>query len=129
MNPMANLNKWANKARKEPYQIEGEPVPSKGKPGRKKKQSAATIVPALPDGETSEALEEQKKQIVACCQEGSPDLHLVYQLMDTTFPLRRREVLLNNARVWELRKEYPPLGNSTGTEVSLPTLFQTVSYL
>ena len=126
---MSNLNKRASKARKELYQAEGEPVPLKGKPGRKKKQLAATIAPTLPDGQTSEALEEQKKQIVECCQEGSPDLRLVHQLMDSTFPLRRREVLLNNARVWELLKEYPPLGNSIGTEVSLPTLLQIVSYL
>ena len=39
--------------------------------------------------------------------------------MDTTFPFRRRDVLLNNVRVWKLLKEYPPLENGNGSEVSV----------
>jgi len=38
-------------------------------------------------------------------------------LMDATFPLRRREILTNNLRVWKLLKEYPPLENGNGNEV------------
>lgn len=99
----------------------------KGKPGRKKQQSATSIVPAIPDGETAETPEEKKKLLQESCQESSSDLKLLRQLMNSTFPLRRREVLLTNVRVWKLLKEYPPLESSTGSEVSL-TLSQTVNW-
>jgi len=120
MNRMANLNKRANKQGKQLFQSEGEPATSsaaKGKPGRKKQVLAANIIPGIPDGETVDTLQDQKQQIQQKCREGSPDLSTIRMLMDATFPLRRREILTNNLRVWKLLKEYPPLENGNGNEI------------
>lgn len=117
---MANSHKRANKnVNKKLYQLEGDAATEtvKGKPGRKKQQSASSTVPAIPDGETMDTLEEKKKHLQECCKEGAPDLKAIRQLMNSTFPLRRREVLMTNVRVWKLLKDYPPLENSTGSEV------------
>ena len=76
--------------------------------GRKKAQSPTIIIPAISDGETDDALDEQKKELQELCSRGSPDLRKVRHLMDTSFPIRRKRMLTENVRVWELVKEYPP---------------------
>ena len=121
MNRMANVLKRASRqAKKQLYQSVGETEGAlKGKPGLKKQVSKASVVPGIPEGETIDTLEEQKQQLQEICHKGSPDLSTLHMLMDTTFPLRRRDVLLNNVRVWKLLKEYPPLENGNGSEVSV----------
>ena len=128
---MANLNKRANKQGKQLFQSEGEPATSsaaKGKPGRKKQVLAANIIPGIPDSETVDTLQDQNQQIQQKCCKGSPDLSTIRMLMDATFPLRRREILTNNLRVWKLLKEYPPLENGNGNEVRLSLFLFSFSH-
>ena len=123
---MANLNKRAAKqVRGQLFQPEGEVgTAMKGKPGRKKLIPKTSMIPGIPDGETTDTLEEHKRQLQQSCCEGSPDLKTLHVLMDVTFPLRRRDILTNNLRVWKVLKEYPPFENGNGSEVSLSLLSQ-----
>ena len=58
-----NLNKKKNKAMRKMCQQEGLEV-QKGKPGRKKKTPhPSAIIPAIPEGETDDTYQEQKKRI------------------------------------------------------------------
>ncbi|KAL9977595.1 hypothetical protein ACROYT_G015016 [Oculina patagonica] len=94
MNQMAIINKRAKQVNEQLYQAEGEPEGmSKEKPRRKKQLSKASIIPGIPEGETSDTLEEQIKKLQEICGKGSTDLKMLHTLMDTTFPLRRRDIL------------------------------------
>ena len=95
---------------------EGIVIP-KGKPGRKKTKIVSTL-PIYPDGETEETLEEQRKQLAQMFDQGSQDLARIKVLMDNTFARRRRDVLLNDTRVWMIVRDYPFLKNGKGVEVS-----------
>jgi len=118
MNRIHNINKKANKgAKKLLYQSDDDAV-VKVKCGRKKVQSPMSTIPAIPDGETDDSLNEQKKELKELCLRGSPDLRKVKHLMDTTFPIRRKSILTANMRVWELLKDYPPLEFNSGSEVN-----------
>ena len=118
MNRIHNINKKANKgAKKLLYQLDDDDA-VKVKCGRKKVQSPASTIPAIPDGETDDTLDEQKKELKELCSRGSPDLRKVKQLMDATFPIRRKSILTDNMRVWELLKDYPPLEFNSGSEVN-----------
>lgn len=50
--------------------------------------------------------------------QGSQDLARIKVLMDNTFARRRRDVLLNDTRVWMIVRDYPFLKNGKGVEVS-----------
>ena len=65
MSRMANVLKRASRqAKKQLYQSVGETEGAlKGKPGRKKQVSKASVVPGIPEGETIDTLEEQKQQL------------------------------------------------------------------
>lgn len=90
----------------------------KGKPGRKKRKAQTTALPSIPEGETEETLEAQQKVLVGMWRDGKHDLPRVKALMDNTFAKRRREVLINNLRVWQLLNKYPFLKDCKGVEVS-----------
>ena len=118
MNRIHNINKKAKKgAKKLLYQSDDDAI-VKVKCRRKKAQSPTTIITAIPDWETGETLDEQKKGVKRAVLQGSPDLRKVKHLMDTTFPIRRKSILRENMRVWELVKEYPPLEFNYGGEVN-----------
>lgn len=89
----------------------------KGKPGRKKKERKGDALPAIPDGETPETIESQRRKLVAIHNNGVYDLKQVAMLMDNTFTQRRRDVLVNNTRVWKLLQDYPVLKDNKGIQV------------
>ena len=95
---------------------EGIVIP-KGKPGRKKTK-VATALPSLPEGETEETLEDQRKQLINSFNHGSQDLQKVKVLMDNTYAKRRRDVIQNDTRVWKIVQDYPFLKSAKGVEVS-----------
>jgi hypothetical protein len=101
---------------------DGVKVP-KGKPGRKRNIAKHMEIPAIPDGESVATLQFQQKDLKEACETGQKDLQYQRQMMDNTFPLRRREVVLEDVRVWKLLKEYPPLAEGQGNEASIPLLF------
>lgn len=111
-----NLRRRLARNEKRKFLEEGIVIP-KGKPGRKKTKIMSTL-PIYPDGETEETLEEQRKQLAQMFDQGSQDLARIKVLMDNTFARRRRDVLLNDTRVWMIVRDYPFLKNGKGVEVS-----------
>ena len=70
MNRIHNINKKANKgAKKLLYQSNDDAV-IKVKCGRKKAQSPTTTIAAIPDGETDDTLDEQKKGVIGAVFKG-----------------------------------------------------------
>lgn len=93
-------------------------VVTKGKPGRKRKQPKNSTVPDIPEGETEETMEEHRKKLVNLFRKGGTrDLVQVKNLMDNTYPKRRKDVLLKNIRVWKLLQDYPFLKDDKGIQV------------
>ena len=112
-----NLNKKKNKEMRKIYQQEGLEVP-KGKPGRKKKAPhPSAVIPAIPEGVTEDTYGEQKRRISEEWKKSKKDYNLLRDLMATTFPMRRREILTKNLRVWQIMKDFPNFGSSSGNEV------------
>ena len=109
-----NLRRRAARNEKRKYLDEGIVIP-KGKPGRKKTK---TTLPSLPEGETEETLEEQRRKLIHLFNNGSQDFQKVKVLMDNTFTKRRQDVIINDARVWKIIRDYPFLKNAKGVEVS-----------
>lgn len=93
------MKKKLAKAERKALEADGMVVP-KGKPGRKKKQGENNTVLVIPDGETNETLEIQRQKLVEMFRKGSRDSVQVEVLMDNTYPKRRRDVLLENTRVY-----------------------------
>jgi hypothetical protein len=110
------VKKKLAKAERKALEADGMVVP-KGKPGRKKKQGKNNTVPVIPDGETNETLEIQRQKLVEMFRKGSRDSVQVKVLMDNTYPKRRRDVLLENTRVWKLLQDYPFLKDDKGIQV------------
>lgn len=111
-----NLNKKKNKEIKKAFQQERKEVP-KGKPGRKKSIHLTSVIPAIPEGETDETYAMQKKRISDQWKKNKKDRSLLRNLMISTYPMRRREIITMNLRVWQVLEAFPPLGSSTGSEV------------
>ena len=109
-----NLKKKKNKEIKK--------VP-KGKPGRKKTIHLTSVIPAIPEGETDETYAMQKKRISDQWKKNKKDRSLLRNLMISTYPMRRREVITMNLRVWQVLEAFPPLGSSTGSEVDYSVLY------
>ena len=110
------MKKKLAKAERKALEADGMVVP-KGKPGRKKKQGKNNTVPVIPDGETNETLEIQRQKLVEMFRKGSRDSVQVKVLMDNTYPKQRRDVLLENTRVWKLLQDYPFLKDDKGIQV------------
>ena len=87
---------------------EGQEVP-KGKPGRKKAIHPSSVIPAIPEGVTDDTYEEPRKQIVTEWRKSKKNYSLLEELMSSTFPIRRREVLTQNVRVWTIMKIFQTL--------------------
>ena len=93
-----NLNKKKNRDTRKLFIQEGQEVP-KGKPGRKKAihpSSVIPAIPAIPEGVTDDTYNEQRKQIVTEWRKSKKNYSLLKELMSSTFPIRRREVLTQN---------------------------------
>jgi len=95
---------------------EGQEVP-KGKPGRKKAIHPSSVIPAIPEGVTDDTYEEQRRQIVTEWRKSKKNYSLIKELMSSTFPIRRREVLTQNVRVWKIMEDFPNFASSSGNEV------------
>ena len=87
---------------------EGQEVP-KGKRGRKKATHPSSVIPAIPEGVTDDTYEEQRKQIVTEWRKSKKNYSLLKELMSSTFPIRRREVLTQNVRVCTIMKIFQTL--------------------
>ena len=98
------------------FSQEGQEVP-KGKPGRKKAIHPSSVIPAIPEGVTDDTYEEQRKQIVTEWRKSKKNYSLIKELMSSTFPIRRREVLTQNVRVWKIMEDFPNFASSSGNEV------------
>lgn len=119
---LLNLKRKVSRAEKKKFQEQGVEIP-KGKPGRKRKSKQGeqiyTAVPAIPEGETEETIEMVHQELKDLCKSGRGDLNKINQLMDATFPKRRRDILTKNLRVWDLLKQYPPLQEKKGYGLKL----------
>lgn len=112
-----NINKKRNREIKKRLQQEGVSVP-KGKPGRKKKAGhPAAVIPGIPEGVTDDTYQQQKQTMVSEWKKARKDQNLIRELMASTFPMRRREILTENIRVWKLLQEFPIFGSNSGSEV------------
>ena len=79
---------------------------AKGKAGRKKKVShPAAVVPAIPEGVTSETYHEQIKSIQNEWKKPKRDYNILRELMASTHAMQRREILTQNVRVWRLMQD------------------------
>ena len=121
------LNK-KNKEMRKKYQQEGLEV-QKGKPGRKKKApQPSAVIPAIPKGTTEHTYGEQKRTISVEWKKSKKHYNLLWDLMTSTFPMRRREILTKNLlRVWQIMEDFPNFGSSSGNEVWKYNANQTVN--
>ena len=111
-----NLNKKKNREMRKLFIPEGQEVP-KGKLGRKKAIHPSSVIPAIPEGVTDDTYEEQRKEIVTQWRKSKKNYSLIKELMSSTFPMRRREVLTQNVRVWKIMEDFPNFASSSGNEV------------
>lgn len=111
-----NLRRRDARNERKRMQDDGVVLP-KGKPERKKKERKGDALPDIPVGETPETIELQRKKLLAIHNKGVYDLKQVAVLMDNTFAQRRRDVLVNDTRVWKLLQDYPVLKDNRGTQV------------
>ena len=100
------------------HQQEGLEVP-KGKPGQKKKAThPSAVIPAIPEGVTEETYAERRKRINdEWSKKSNKDYNLIKGLMGDTYPMRRREILTKNLRVWEILDQFPIFASKSGSEV------------
>ena len=91
----------------------------KGKPGRKKKAPhLSDVIPAIPEGVTEDTYQEEKKRLgVEWKKPKNKNYNLLRDVMVSTFPMRRWEILTKNLRVWEIMDDFPNFGSSSGNEV------------
>ena len=111
-----NLNKKKNRDTRKLFIQEGQEV-HKGKPRRKKAIHPSSAIPAIPEGVTDDTYKEQSKQIVTEWRKSTKNYSLLKELMSSTFPIRRREVLTQNVRVWKILEDFPNFASSSGNEV------------
>lgn len=111
-----NLRRRAARNERKKHEENGVQLP-KGKPGRKRKSLNHASIPDIPEGETEETMEDQRKEIIKIHRNGTQDLPRIKTLMNNTFPKRRRNVLQDNARIWQILEDYPCLKDDKGIEV------------
>ena len=121
------LNK-KNKEMRKMYQPEELEVQN-GKPGRKKKAPhPSAVIPAIPKGTTEDTYGQQKRTISVEWKKSKKDYNLLWDLMTSTLPMTRREILTKNLlRVWQIMEDFPNFGSSSGNEVWKYNANQTVN--
>ena len=112
----ANMKKKISKENKKMMELHGIEV-TKAKPGRKKKVVKSCVLPPIPEGETLQTLESHRLKLLDMTRKGIKDLGATKQLMDLTFPKRRRNIIEDNTRVWKILEEYPCLKDDKGIQV------------
>lgn len=113
-----NVKRKASRNKRKEMELSGIEV-VKQKPGRKSRTGKKMVeVPAFPLEETEASLEEHHKELEALTKTKPFHVHRARQLMELTYPLRRREIVINNSHVWQIMKQYPCLAENRGAEVS-----------
>lgn len=92
---------------------EGE---SSSKNIKRPKRGEANYLPNLPDGHDESTLENGRKIVIEEMKKKKKNLTLVSQMMDQTFPLRRREIVTQEPDVQSMVERWPAL--FTETQVS-----------
>ena len=105
-----NLNKKKNRDMRKLFIQEGQEVPE-GQPGRKKAIHPSSVIPAIPEGVTDDTYNEQRKQITEW-RKSKKNYSLLKELMSSTFPIRRQEVLTQ-----KIMEDFPNFASSSGNEV------------
>ena len=113
-----NINKKKNKEMKKFHRQEGVEVP-KREPGQKKKAThPSAVIPAIPEGVTEDTYTDQRKRTTdEWSKKSNKDYNLIKDLMNDTYPMRRREILTKNLRVWEILDQFPNFASKSGGEV------------
>ena len=101
----------------------------KGKAWKEKKAPhPSAAIPAIPKGTTEDTYGEQKRTISVEWKKLKKDYNLLWDLMTSTLPMRRREILTKNLlRVWQIMEDFPNFGSSSGNEVWKYNTNQTVN--
>lgn len=76
---------------------------------KKAKKNEVNFLPALPEGTTQNALEEERLQILEEMKKKTADVKKVEQMMANTFSLRRKEIVEEEPPVSEVKKKWPAL--------------------
>lgn len=85
---------------------EGE---SSSKNIKRPKRGEANYLPNLPDGHNESSLENGRKIVIDEMKKKKPNVTLVSQMMDQTFPLRRREIVTQEPDVQSMVERWPAL--------------------
>ncbi len=85
---------------------EGE---SSSKNIKRPKRGEANYLPNLPDGHDERSLENARKIVIEEMKKKNPNATLVSQMMDQTFPLRRREIVTQEPDVQSMVERWPAL--------------------
>lgn len=76
---------------------------------KRPKRAEVNFLPNFPKGEDGASLERLRLQMVDELQTADINLPLISKLMDTTFALRRREVIHDDICVVEVLERWPAL--------------------
>lgn len=76
---------------------------------KRPKRAEINFLPNFPRGEDASSLEQQRLRILDEVQMSDKNLVLITKLMDTTFALRRKEVVCNELPVNEILERWPAL--------------------
>uniref|UniRef100_A0A8C1WS16 Uncharacterized protein n=1 Tax=Cyprinus carpio TaxID=7962 RepID=A0A8C1WS16_CYPCA len=76
---------------------------------KRPKRAEINFLPNFPRGEDASSLEQQRQRIIDEVQMTDKNLVLITKLMDSTFALRRKEIVCNELPVNEILKRWPAL--------------------
>uniref|UniRef100_A0A8D3CDV8 Uncharacterized protein n=1 Tax=Scophthalmus maximus TaxID=52904 RepID=A0A8D3CDV8_SCOMX len=86
---------------------------------KRPKRAEVNFLPNFPRGEDGASLEQFRLQIVGEVQRSDKNLTLIAKLMQTTFALRRKEVINEDLPVGEILERWPALKIVTGKNIFL----------
>lgn len=86
-------------------------TPSRGL--KRPKRNEANYLANLPHGNDEAMLEEQRKHLVEETKKRNPSASAIGVMMDQTFALRRREIVVDEPPVAEMKKRWPALFRET----------------
>lgn len=86
---------------------------------RRPKRFEINFLPDFPQGEDDHTLEDKRKELVEEMKKRRPSVTLISQLMDSTFALRRKELVHSEPPVGETMKRWPALFTESQVSCSL----------
>ncbi|KAG9278031.1 sterile alpha motif domain-containing protein 3-like [Astyanax mexicanus] len=92
---------------------------------KKAKKSEVNFLPDVPEGKTQNVLEEERAAIVAEMKKKKVDWKKVTDMMASTFPLRRKEIVEEQPLVAEVKAKWPALFTDTQIEAEFARLTST----